>query len=144
MASVSSGCTILVVRYGLEPLSGQSQVDGEVRHSRSGSGTMPVLLVGLDCDGITSGNLSNRLAPFLNQTGPFFDQQQLRRAMPMPIGASTGLELDQIDDDRLPILFHHRKLLDACRADKILRIRRLERHGIPLQMLHWKLELYSK
>src|SRR5687767_4295712 len=99
MASVSSGCTILVVRYGLEPLSGQSQVDGEVCHSRSGSGPMPVFLVGLDCDGVTGGNLANGLAPFLNQTAPFFHQEQLRCAVAMPVGASARLEVHQIDND---------------------------------------------
>src|SRR5688572_10843906 len=144
MASVSSGCTILVVRYGLEPVSGQSQVDGEVGHSRSGSGAMPVFFVGLDCDGVTGRHLSNGLAPFLNQTAPFLHQQQLRCAVAMPVRAPAGLELDEIDDDGLAALLHHRQLLDARRADKILRIRRLERHGITLQMLHWKLELYSK
>src|SRR5687768_6045862 len=144
MASVSSGCTILVVRYGLEPLGGQSQVDGEVRHSRRRGGTMPVFFVGLDCDGVAGRHVSNGLAPFLNQTAPFLHQQQLRCAVTVPVRAATGFELDEIDDDGLAALFHHRQLFDARRSDKILRIRRLERHGITLQMLHWKLELYSK
>jgi hypothetical protein len=104
---------------------------------------MPVFFVRLDCDRVTGRHLSNGLAPFLNQTAPFLYQQQLRCAVAMPVRAAPRLELDEIDDDGLAALLHHWQLLDARRPDKILRIRRLERH-ITLQMLHWRLELYSK
>src|SRR6186713_2074863 len=101
MASLSSGCTILVVRNGLEPLGRQREIDGEVRHHRVGTGSMPVFFVGLDADGVAGGNGARGLAPFLHQPAALLDEQQLRRGMAVPVGAASGLELDQVDNHGL-------------------------------------------
>ena len=60
-----------------------------------------MFFAGLDADRVAGGNRSNRLAPFLDETAPFLDEQQLRCTVTVPVGPSARLELDEIDDDRL-------------------------------------------
>src|SRR6266567_1983621 len=130
MASWSSGCTVLVVSDGLEPLSGEVQVDGKVRHLRIWCRAVPVFLVRLYRNGVTSSDGPHRFSPLLHEPTPLNDEQQLRRSMDVPIRPAAGLEVDKIYDDR-------RRALDTgCDGepphtgapDEIPRSGRLERH----------------
>ena len=58
---------------------------------------MPVFFVGVDADGVAGGNGPDGLAPLLEEATAFFHEQQLRRAMSMPVGAPAWLELDQLE-----------------------------------------------
>ena len=55
---------------------------------------MPVQHVRLGEDRLTSGNVNDTAAEFLQPTAPLLDEDQLRRGMEMPVRARACLEAD--------------------------------------------------
>jgi len=97
---------------------------------------MPVLLAGFDAHRIACDDLPDGFTPFLYEPAPVFHEQQLRRAVAMPVGAPAGIELDEIHDNRLAPFLDHRQPLHPGRPDEVLRIRRRKRDRFIPEMLH--------
>src|SRR5205823_12604299 len=86
-------------------------------------------------DGVARLKLACGFTPFLNEATALFHQQQLRRAVRVPVCPTAGIELDEIHDDRLAAV-DERKPFHARASDKVLRIRRFERRIVALERLH--------
>lgn len=97
---------------------------------------MPMFFVRLNTDGIARTDVARRLSPFLQTAATLCDQQQLRCAVPVPVGSATRLELDEKDNDTGIFPFDERQPLYPGISHEIPGIRRFERHLNGGKMFH--------
>src|SRR5262245_60662050 len=70
----------------------QMLLHGKVHHLGIGPGTMPMLLLRRDPDGIARADLAHGTTPQLHASHPGDDMESLTERMGMPCGARTGFE----------------------------------------------------
>src|SRR5260370_5478921 len=130
---------IVALRHGLEPVGCGVDVHRDVRAPRARGGAVPVLLAGVNDDGVTCAYLQRRLAPFLHTHAPLDDEQPLGAGVRVPVRPPTLLELHPINVRRHADIVR-RQTLRARRTSKRVDVCSGEGSGVSPKHLHSTIE----
>ncbi len=94
---------VLLVSNGREPVDDLvlrvCLVDGQVDHQPVGRGPVPVFLVGIEEDAVAGSDDLDWTTASLAQADTFGDEHRLAQRVPVPVGAGTGHEVNQVRGD---------------------------------------------